>query len=80
MFMTLQELREMTRAKQSKKICEWLARHGIAYRLDLAGRPVVLKTVVERAFDPQGGHEQEWHPNLIGDLHAKASKGRPKPA
>lgn len=53
-FMSMEELREMTRATHVKKVCRVLVQMGIAYKLDGEGNPVVRRSAVEAAF---GGDE-----------------------
>lgn len=80
MFMTLDELRAMARAKYAPKICRWLSKNGIAYRLDDAGKPVVLRSAVEEAFDPKpAAPKSAWRPDYskLEDSNGKAkNQGR----
>lgn len=50
MEVSLEELRRLTRATHSKKVCKVLAQAGVAYKLDAAGSPIVLRASIDRAF------------------------------
>jgi hypothetical protein len=53
MEVPLQELRALTRAKHSRKVCVGLAELGIPYKL-LRGAPVVLRQDLLAAFNAKG--------------------------
>lgn len=79
MFMTIEELREMSRAWQASKICKFLTKHGIPYRLDLEDKPVVLRAAAEKAFTPdQRAAPRVWRPDfsLLRDDDGKTKKER----
>jgi hypothetical protein len=51
MFLTPDELQQLTgyAPNQRKRICDWLDRNGIPYRINRLGDPVVLKKSLEVA-------------------------------
>ena len=48
MFLTRQQLRELTGTSHKSKQLEWLADRQYAFELDRNGRPVVLRSHVEQ--------------------------------
>ena len=50
MWMTLEELRAMTRATHARKVCKVLTAMGVPWKVDSDGNPVVLRSAVERVL------------------------------
>ena len=64
MFLTREELRELTgRARKAAQI-DQLRRMGIPYYLNAAGRPVVARAVIEGG--KQKSQPQTWRPAVLG--------------
>jgi hypothetical protein len=49
-FMTIQEMRAMTRLKIGAAISRWLQAQGITHKMGIDGYPVVLKSHVEQVM------------------------------
>jgi hypothetical protein len=47
MFLTDDELTDLTGYQRNSSICLWLDRHGYRYEIDARGKPRVLRQVVE---------------------------------
>ncbi len=52
MFLTRDELKELTGAKRPSSICPWLDREGIRYAIGVDGWPRVLRSVILVRLDP----------------------------
>lgn len=63
MFLSREELRELTDSPRKKKQIDWLLDHGIRFVESLAGRPKVLKIEVERVM-LGNSHNQKQQPNF----------------
>lgn len=50
MFLTTEQLGQLTGLKRPKAQCEFLAREGYHFRLDARGKPVVLAAEVAKRF------------------------------
>lgn len=55
-FMTIAEMRNMTRLKIGSAMARWFTAQGITYKMGTDGYPVVLKSHVESVLSGIGGH------------------------
>jgi len=54
MFLTNEEICELTGYKRHTAQCRWLADRGYRFEVNSLGRPVVLVSIVERRLQPSG--------------------------
>lgn len=65
LFLTDEELRQLTGYQRNADRCCWLKRNGFVFEVAATGRPVVLRSHLEARLS--GKPEQranEWTPNL----------------
>ena len=68
MFLTDDELADLTGRKRSKLQIEWLVDHGYKFELNAAGRPKVLRAFVERKLGGPPANSKGREPNLVPRL------------
>ncbi len=59
-FLTPEQVRELTGYRRSSCQVRWLQEHGIRYFVHRSGRPVVLRTNLEPHAASQGTQEPDW--------------------
>ena len=64
MFLTTEELRELTGRAHKTAQVEQLRRMGVPYYINAAGRPVVARAVIEGG--KQKSQPQTWRPAVLG--------------
>jgi len=53
MFLTSDEIQELTGFKANHKQCEWLSSHGYPFDTTRSGRPKVLRSYIEQRLGMQ---------------------------
>ncbi|MDF0379370.1 DUF4224 domain-containing protein [Methylophilus sp. YYY-1] len=53
MFLTSDEIQELTGFKATHKQCEWLSNHGYPFDTTRSGRPKVLRSYIEQRLGMQ---------------------------
>jgi hypothetical protein len=62
MFLTEEELHELTGYKQARKQCDILRRQGVAFFVNACGHPKVVRAVLEGKHPPEPKPEKTWKP------------------
>jgi len=65
LFITAEELRELTGYALKNRQIKQLRTMGIAFRVNGCGRPVVTRSAVEGVKEQPGAHPAEWRPTLL---------------
>ena len=63
MFLTPDELNELTDSPRKDRQIAWLMEHGVRFVTSLSGRPKVLQVEIERVM-LGGSHNQKQQPNF----------------
>lgn len=66
LFLTSEEVSELTGAKIKKRQVEWLRRSGLRFWVNLAGRPIVPRSAID-GLPPQPGERvrEKWQPAVL---------------
>lgn len=64
MFLTDEELFELTGYHRNAERRAWLSRHGWKFETAASGRPVVLRKYAESKLSEQEPEKVEWSPNV----------------
>jgi len=65
MFLTDDELFDLTGYRRNADRCRWLKSHGFKFEVSGIGRPIVLRSHLEsRLSEPSAETERVWTPNL----------------
>jgi hypothetical protein len=69
-FMTIEEMRAMTRLKVGAAIARWFQAQGITYKMGVDGYPVVLKSHVEQVMSGIAPTSRAARPKTKPDFEA----------
>ena len=64
MFLTKEDLNELTDFKTAHAQCRWLTEHGYPFDKSASGKPKVLKTYIEQRLNTQAITNQYEQPNF----------------
>lgn len=65
LFLTAEELRELTGYALKDRQIKQLRTMGIAFRINGCGRPVVTRSAIEGGTKQPDAQPQEWKPTLL---------------
>lgn len=71
MFLTKEEVQELTGYKTQAKQCMWLTNHGWKFEVSAIGRPVVLRRYAEERLSDAPATKPAWEPKLNLDVIRK---------
>lgn len=85
MFLTDEEIERLTGRKQKLRQVEALRLMGLAFRVNVVGRPIVARTEIEgrQGSAAEPAPAREWRPNVLkhkGVNHGPKSNRQSKPA
>ena len=66
MFLTPDEIRDLTGYKHSSKQIEMLRRQGIPFHVNAAGQPKVARAIIEGATKQKATEPKTWSPSWAG--------------
>ena len=64
MFLSRDELQELTDLKLAHAQCRWLVEHGYPHDISASGKPKVLRSYVERRLSPSSTVQNGDEPNF----------------
>ena len=67
MFLTKEEIFELTGYKRLAAQCRWLADRGYRFEVNALGRPVVLASSVERRLQPRSSVSRQPNFEALND-------------
>lgn len=80
MFLTKEELQDLTGGVQRQKMIQWLKDEGFQFRVGLDGLPVVLREHVRVMLGGATPLPKKSEPNLNWSNYGKATQQKKKPA
>lgn len=66
LFLTADELAELTGRRLKSRQIYWLRAEGIPFRVNATGHPVVTRLSVEGRPEPVGATPAKWQSNALG--------------
>lgn len=66
MFLTAEEIRQLTGRAQKARQVEWLRAAGVPFYINAAGHPIVARAVIEGRPSDQSATLPPWRPAVLG--------------
>jgi hypothetical protein len=68
MFLSEDELADLTGYKQARKQIAMLRRQGVPFHVNAAGHPKVARAIIEGRTTPATSTPKTWSPSWVGNL------------